>query len=261
MADVGAWLDESRPWPLRRGVRRCGSRLRRSGRPHRGGPGPARDFARRSQAHDARDRGLEAGAADRAAGFDPGGRRPCRRRPRPRPSRPGHDAERRQLTVMFCDMVGSTALAARLDPEDLHEVMRRYQETCAEVVARFEGHVGNYIGDGILAYFGYPKAHEDDALRAIRAALDIVEAIKRLNDDLDDLGRRASASGSGSTPASWWPATSAPASSATAWRWSARPRTSRRACKGSRSRARSWSASAPAGCSRACSSSTSWARR
>ena len=109
-------------------------------------------------------------------------------RPAAEPSRPGHDAERRQLTVMFCDMVGSTALAARLDPEDLHEVMRRYQETCAEVVARFEGHVGNYIGDGILAYFGYPKAHEDDALRAIRAALDIVEAIKRLNDDLDDLG-------------------------------------------------------------------------
>ena len=104
------------------------------------------------------------------------------------PSRPSHDAERRQLTVMFCDMVGSTALAARLDPEDFHEVMRRYQETCAEVVARFEGHVGNYIGDGILAYFGYPKAHEDDALRAIRAALDIVEAIKRLNNDLDDLG-------------------------------------------------------------------------
>jgi len=108
--------------------------------------------------------------------------------PPPEPPRPGHAAERRQLTVMFCDMVGSTALAARLDPEDFHEVMRRYQESCAEVVARFEGHVGNYIGDGILAYFGYPKAHEDDALRAIRAALDIVEAIKRLDDELKDLG-------------------------------------------------------------------------
>jgi class 3 adenylate cyclase len=106
------------------------------------------------------------------------------------PVRPGHAAERRQLTVMFCDMVGSTALAARLDPEDLHEVMRRYQESCAEVVARYEGHVGNYIGDGILAYFGYPKAHEDDALRAIRAGLDIVDAIRRLAGELDDYGVR-----------------------------------------------------------------------
>ncbi|MCE3250315.1 MAG: adenylate cyclase [Geminicoccaceae bacterium] len=106
------------------------------------------------------------------------------------PLRPGHAAERRQLTVMFCDMVGSTALAARLDPEDLHEVMRRYQESCAEVVARYEGHVGNYVGDGILAYFGYPKAHEDNALRAIRAGLDIVDAIRRLAGELDDYGVR-----------------------------------------------------------------------
>ncbi|HSA81866.1 MAG TPA: adenylate/guanylate cyclase domain-containing protein, partial [Geminicoccaceae bacterium] len=108
--------------------------------------------------------------------------------PPPEPSRPVRAAERRQLTVMFCDMVGSTALAARLDPEDFHEVMRRYQESCAEVVARFEGHVGNYIGDGILAYFGYPQAHEDNAVRAVRAGLDTVEAIKRLDRELDDLG-------------------------------------------------------------------------
>ncbi len=106
----------------------------------------------------------------------------------PETARSGHGAERRQLTVVFCDMVGSTALSARLDPEDLHEIMRRYQESCAEVIARFEGHIGHYIGDGILAYFGYPKAHEDDAHRAIRAGLEIVEAIRQLDDELTDLG-------------------------------------------------------------------------
>ena len=108
--------------------------------------------------------------------------------PAPEPLRPAHDAERRQLTVMFCDMVGSTALSTRLDPEDLHEVLRRYQQSCSEVVARFEGHVGNYTGDAVLAYFGYPKAHEDDALRAIRAGLDIVDAIRRLDGELESLG-------------------------------------------------------------------------
>jgi class 3 adenylate cyclase/tetratricopeptide (TPR) repeat protein len=109
-------------------------------------------------------------------------------RPPPETARPGHGAERRQLTVMFCDMVDSTALSARLDPEDLHEIIRRYQESCAEVITRFEGHIGHYIGDGILVYFGYPKAHEDDAHRAIRAGLEIVEAIRRLDDELTDLG-------------------------------------------------------------------------
>ena len=108
--------------------------------------------------------------------------------------------------------------------------MRRYQQSCAEVIARFEGHIGHYIGDGILAYFGYPKAHEDDALRAIRAGLDIVEAIKRLTAS-SRASASASTSGSASTPASSWSATSAPASSATRWRWSARPRTSPPACR------------------------------
>ncbi|MCZ6720128.1 MAG: adenylate/guanylate cyclase domain-containing protein, partial [Proteobacteria bacterium] len=75
--------------------------------------------------------------------------------------RPGAEAERRQLTVMFCDLVGSTALAERLDPEDLREIIRSYQETCAKAVARFEGHIAKYIGDGLLVYFGYPQAHED----------------------------------------------------------------------------------------------------
>ena len=73
--------------------------------------------------------------------------------------------ERRQLTVMFCDLVGSTPLSARLDPEDLREVVRNYQATCAEVIHRYEGHIAQYLGDGLLVYFGYPTAHEDDAAR------------------------------------------------------------------------------------------------
>ena len=87
------------------------------------------------------------------------------------------DAERRQLTVLFCDLVDSTALASQLDPEDLREVVRAYQETCAKVIARFEGHIAQYLGDGLLVYFGYPQAHEDDAQRAVRAGLGMVEAM------------------------------------------------------------------------------------
>src|SRR5438270_3350861 len=79
------------------------------------------------------------------------------------------DAERRQLTVMFCDLVGSTPLSARLDPEDLREVIAVYQRAVAQVVAGLDGFVAKYAGDGILVYFGYPRAHEDDAERAVRA--------------------------------------------------------------------------------------------
>src|SRR6266850_552728 len=86
--------------------------------------------------------------------------------------------ERRQLTVMFCDLVGSTALSTQLDPEELREVVRAYQETCAGVIHRYEGHIAQYLGDGVLVYFGYPAAHEDDAQRAVRTGLEIVEAIK-----------------------------------------------------------------------------------
>ena len=86
-------------------------------------------------------------------------------------------AERRQLTVMFCDLVGSTALAERLDPEDLREVIRDYQNLAGQVIARYEGFIARYMGDGILVYFGYPRAHEDDAARAIYAGLDLVEAM------------------------------------------------------------------------------------
>src|SRR5262245_12985698 len=82
------------------------------------------------------------------------------------------DAERRQLTVMFCDLVGSTALAERIDDEDLRNLIRRYYDACAETARRYDGNVANYLGDGVLLYFGYPHAHEDDAERAVRAGLD-----------------------------------------------------------------------------------------
>jgi class 3 adenylate cyclase len=97
------------------------------------------------------------------------------------PEPPSPEAERRQLTVLFCDLVDSTVLASQLDPEELREVVRAYQEACAKVIARFEGHIAQYLGDGLLVYFGYPLAHEDDAQRAVRAGLGIIEALGQLN--------------------------------------------------------------------------------
>src|SRR6476660_5891037 len=90
---------------------------------------------------------------------------------------PPIDAERRQLTVMFCDLVGSTALSARLDLEDLREVIGAYHRAVADMVGRFDGFVAKYMGDGGLIYFGYPQAHEDDAERAVRAGLELVQAV------------------------------------------------------------------------------------
>jgi class 3 adenylate cyclase len=89
-------------------------------------------------------------------------------------------AERRQVTVMFSDLVGSTALSARMDPEDLREIISAYQKCAAETVQRFGGFVAKYMGDGVLVYFGYPQAHEDDAERAVRAGLELVKAISDL---------------------------------------------------------------------------------
>src|SRR6516225_1289536 len=89
-------------------------------------------------------------------------------------------AERRQVTVMFADLVGSTALSARMDPEDLREVISAYQQCVAETVHRFDGFVARYMGDGVLVYFGYPHAHEDDAERAVRAGLELVAAVSDL---------------------------------------------------------------------------------
>ena len=94
---------------------------------------------------------------------------------------PEDRAERRQVTVMFSDLVGSTALSARMDPEDLREVISAYQKCVAETVQRFGGCVAKYMGDGVLIYFGYPQAHEDDAERAVRAGLELVGAVGNLN--------------------------------------------------------------------------------
>ena len=100
-----------------------------------------------------------------------------------------NDAERRQLTVMFCDLVGSTELSARLDPEDLREVIGGYHRAVADVVGSFDGFVAKYMGDGVLAYFGYPRAHEDDAERAVRAGLGVIDAVARL--DVNSVGLQA----------------------------------------------------------------------
>jgi len=102
---------------------------------------------------------------------------------------PQDTAERRHLTVMICDLVGSTALSARLDPEDLNAVLDAYHAACARIMLTYDGFIGEFRGDGILAYFGYPRAHEDDAERTVRAGLDIIAAVAR-------------------RPAWWWSATS-----------------------------------------------------
>jgi class 3 adenylate cyclase/predicted ATPase len=96
---------------------------------------------------------------------------------------PEREAERRHLTVMFCDLVGSTELSQRLDPEDLRDVMRAFQDRCAGAIARFGGFIARYMGDGLLVYFGFPQAHEDEPERAVRAGLDIVDAVGALTRD------------------------------------------------------------------------------
>ncbi len=97
------------------------------------------------------------------------------------------DAERRQLTVMFCDLVDSTALSKKLDPEETRDIIHAFQESCAPAIARFDGFVAKYMGDGILVYFGYPQAHEDEAERAVRSGLAVMDAMRNLN---ADMGRR-----------------------------------------------------------------------
>ena len=91
------------------------------------------------------------------------------------------DGERRHLTVLFCDLVGSTEIAARLDPEEWRDIAAQYQRSAAEAVTRLGGHVAEYLGDGLVVYFGWPEAHEDDAERAVRAGLAVVDAIALLN--------------------------------------------------------------------------------
>ena len=116
------------------------------------------------------------------ANFDPAALEPAEAASEPLPRDEG---ERRHLTVMFCDLVGSTALSARLDPEDLQRVIAAYQACIGEVVGRFQGMIARYMGDGVLAYFGYPRAQEDDVEQAVRAALALVEAVPNLRTDAD----------------------------------------------------------------------------
>src|SRR5262249_5661978 len=91
------------------------------------------------------------------------------------------EAERRQLTVMFCDLVDSTKLSSQLDPEEYRDVVRAYQTACTEVIRHYDGHIAQLLGDGLLVYFGYPQAHEDDAQRAVRTGLGILTAMGDLN--------------------------------------------------------------------------------
>ena len=93
---------------------------------------------------------------------------------------PSRDPERRQITVMFCDLVGSTALSEALDAEDLRDLMQAYQQVSGAAIERYAGHVAQYLGDGLMTYFGWPSAHEDDAQRAVMAGLEIIEAVKAL---------------------------------------------------------------------------------
>jgi len=94
------------------------------------------------------------------------------------------EAERRQLTVLFCDLIDSTSLSAHLDPEELREIVHAYHDVCAKVITLFDGHIAQYLGDGLLVYFGYPQAHEDDAQRAVRAGLGMIAGLQYLNDQL-----------------------------------------------------------------------------
>ncbi|WP_176969737.1 adenylate/guanylate cyclase domain-containing protein [Nitrosomonas sp. Nm33] len=91
------------------------------------------------------------------------------------------EAERRQLTVLFSDMIDYTSLSEQLDPEDLREIIRNYQDACTSAIFLYEGYLANFLGDGVLAYFGYPSAHEDDARRAVKAGLNIVQSIKSIS--------------------------------------------------------------------------------
>jgi class 3 adenylate cyclase len=141
------------------------------------------------------------------------------------------DGERRQLTVLFCDLVGSTELSSRLDPEEWQGILRRYQDAAAAVLAPFGGHVAQLLGDGLLVYFGWPEAHDDDAERAVRAGLGLVDALRALTDPVPLAVRVGIHTG---------PVVVGQAARAARRSRSARRRTSRRGSKASRCRTRWW---------------------
>src|SRR5262245_31917957 len=136
--------------------------------------------------------------------------------------------QRRQLTVMFCDLVGSTPLSTRLDPEELRDIIGAFHRCCVEQIAKSDGVVARYMGDGMLVYFGYPQAHEDDAERAVRAGLALVAAVAQLVDGAGWLCR----CGLASPLAWWWSAISSVKARRRNTRPSVRPPTLRRGCKG-----------------------------
>ena len=185
-----------------------------------------------SRTHQPRERGSESPAAPAAAS-----------------AAPQDTAERRQVTVMFSDLVGSTALSARMDPEDLREVISAYQKCVAETVQRFGGFVAKYMGDGVLVYFGYPQAHEDDAERAVRAGLELIAGGGRVEVQLLHF-KPALASRPGLVVVGDLIGSGA----AQEQRSSARRRTSRHDCRASPSRTRSSSPRARESCSAICSS-------
>ena len=161
------------------------------------------------------------------------------------------EAERRQLTVLFCDLVGSTELSARLDPEDMGAVIRAYHGACTEAVERWGGHVAKYMGDGVLAYFGWPQAHEDDAERAVRAGLAIIDALPELE---TPAGTPLAARVGIATGLVMVGELIGEGAARRRSRWSARRRTSRLGCKCWRCPAASSSARRRAGWSVGCSS-------
>jgi class 3 adenylate cyclase len=167
----------------------------------------------------------------------------------PTGAKPHDAAERRQLTVMFCDLVGSTALSVRFDPEELREELRAYQNACSGVVARYDGFVAKFMGDGVLAYFGYPRAHEDDAERAVRAGLEIAAAVTRLETRGTERPAVRIGIATGLVVVAIWSARARRRSR----RSRARPPTSRRACRLWRSPGRSSSPAPPAAYSATCS--------
>jgi class 3 adenylate cyclase len=117
-------------------------------------------------------------------------------------------AERRQLTIMFCDVVDSVGLSTRLDPEDLRDVITAYHQVCARSIGLYNGYVARYLGDGVLVYFGYPEAHEDDAERGVRAALNLVQAVAERKHELGPFPMSICGCASASPPGSLSSATS-----------------------------------------------------
>ena len=168
------------------------------------------------------------------------------------------EAERRQLTVMFCDLVGSTALSTGMDPEDLRDVIASYQSRCSAAIRRYDGFVAKYMGDGILVYFGYPRAHEDEAERSARAALDIVDAMAELNAAVPRPPGSSSQCGSASPRGRSSSATRSAKEPHRRPRSSARRQTWRRVCRHWRSRTRSSSARPRGRCSAIISSLRTW---